>query len=42
MSKIMESLGVSDEYATETLAGAIPAPDDGRAGDDALDYFRYG
>jgi hypothetical protein len=40
--KIMEGLGVDGEYATDKLAGAIPAPDDGRAGDDELDYFRYG
>jgi hypothetical protein len=40
--KIMETLGVSDDYATGSLAGAIPPPDDGRAGSDELDYFRYG
>lgn len=40
--KIMQTLGAAGEYTTARLKGAIPDPDDGRAGDDEIDWFRYG
>jgi len=39
---ILDSLGVADEYAVSQLKGAVPAPDDGRAGSDEIDWYRYG
>jgi hypothetical protein len=39
---ILNTLGSADEYAVSRLEGAVPAPDDGRAGSDEIDWFRYG
>ncbi len=39
---ILETLGSAHEYTTSRLDGAVPAPDDGRAGNDEIDWFRYG
>lgn len=39
---LLDTLGVADEYAVSQLQGAVPAPDDGRAGSDEIDWFRYG
>lgn len=39
---MMDTLGVADEYAVSRLQGAVAAPDDGRAGSDEIDWYRYG
>jgi hypothetical protein len=39
---MLDTLGVGDEYAVSQLQGAVPAPDDGRAGSDEIDWYRYG
>ena len=39
---ILDTLGSDAEYTTSALKDAVPAPDDGRAGSDEIDWFRYG
>jgi hypothetical protein len=39
---ILNTLGSAEEYAVSRLEGAVPAPDEGRAGSDEMDWFRYG